>query len=256
MIDARANFIKSTFQGDAGIDTDDTSLTVADASSFPDPATKAYNVVIWNITDYANPTDAYANSQAEIVRVTGKSSNTLTITRAQESTTGRNFNTAGKTYAVALTLTAKTITDIETDIANARLFTILPSADHSAVGPATTVFNLGATITAMQLVYLGSSGKWLLTDADAAATTQGMLGIALIGGDDTDPTTAALKGSFVRDDSWSWTPGAILYASTTPGAITATAPTGEDDAVRVVGFALTADVIYFDPSPDFITYAA
>jgi hypothetical protein len=131
----------------------------------------------------------------------------------------------------------------------------VPSSDHTARGPTTSIFNLGATIALMDLMYLGSSSKWLLTDADAVATAQGMLGICLDGGVDTDTTTAALSGSFVRDDTWNWTPGALLYVDTaTPGAITATAPSGTDDVIRVVGWAVTADVIYFCPSPDNITH--
>lgn len=131
----------------------------------------------------------------------------------------------------------------------------LPGSDHSANGPTTSIFNLGATIAIMDLVYLGSSSKWLLTDADAAATASGMLGICLDGGVDTDTTTVALAGSFVRDDTWNWTPGAPLYIDTaTAGQITATQPSGTDDVVRVVGFATTADTIYFCPSPDYITH--
>lgn len=130
----------------------------------------------------------------------------------------------------------------------------LPTADHSANGPTTSIFNLGATIATMDLVYLGSASKWLLTDANAAATASGMLGICLAGGNNTDPTTVALPGSFVRDDTWAWTPGTTLYIDTaTPGGLTATKPSGTDDVVRVVGFAVTADAIYFNPSPDYIT---
>lgn len=132
---------------------------------------------------------------------------------------------------------------------------IIPTSDHTASGPQTSAFNLGATIAIMDLVYLGSSSKWLLTDADAIATAWSTLAICLDGGGDTDPTTVALSGSLVRDDTWNWTPGATLYIDTaTPGQLTATQPSGTDDVIRVVGFAVTADVIYFCPSPDYITH--
>jgi hypothetical protein len=58
----------------------------------------------------------------------------------------------------------------------------------------------------------------------------------------------------VRDDTWNWTPGAVLYLSETAGQITATQPTTTDAAIRVIGYAVTADVIYFAPSPDWITH--
>lgn len=130
-----------------------------------------------------------------------------------------------------------------------------PVADHSANGITISAYNLGATIALMDLVYLGSSSKWLLTDADAAATAGGvLLGICLDGGVDTDTTTIVLQG-LVRDDTWNWTPGAPLYIdTTTPGQLTATQPSGTDDVIRVVGFAVTADVIYLNPSPDYTTH--
>lgn len=133
-------------------------------------------------------------------------------------------------------------------------YSAVPATDHTANGRTISAFNLGATIAIMDLVYLGSSSKWLLTDADAASTSGGVLiGICLDGGVDTDTTTVVLDG-LVRDDTWAWTPGAPLYIDTvTPGQLTATKPSGTDDVVRVVGFAVTADVIWLNPSPDYIT---
>ena len=81
-----------------------------------------------------------------------------------------------------------------------------------------------------------------------------MLAIALAAGTNNNPLLVALKGSVVRNDAWNWTPGATLYMSETAGEITATQPTTTDAAIRVVGYALTDDCIYFDPSPDYITH--
>ena len=142
------------------------------------------------------------------------------------------------------------------DTAGQNILSGIPSTDHTSIGWVTTTWNLGATIALMDLVYLGANSKWLLTDADAIATASGMLGICLDGGGDTDTTTVALKGSFVRDDTWNWTPGVVLYMGETPGAISASIPTGADAVIRVVGFAVTADVIYFDPSQDVQTTVA
>ena len=130
-----------------------------------------------------------------------------------------------------------------------------PGSDHTANGPQTNTFAAGYTTTLMDLVYMGSGSKWLEADSDATGTSINLLGIALEVGDDTDAINVALPGSFVRDDSWSWTPGVPLYVSGTLGAITATKPTGSGDIVRTVGFAVHADYIYFNPSPDYITLA-
>jgi hypothetical protein len=133
----------------------------------------------------------------------------------------------------------------------------LPSVDHSANGPKTATFAAGASITIMDLCYLGADSKWLLTDADASTSASSLLAISLETKTDTNAMNVALPGSFVRDDSWSWTPGAMLYIDTaTPGQIVAAQPTGENDVIRVVGWAATAKVIYFAPSADYITHVA
>jgi hypothetical protein len=71
-----------------------------------------FNATIYNATDYADAADAYHAGHAEVVRVTAISTDTLTITRAQESTTAVNLNTGGKTYRIVAGLTAKILTDI------------------------------------------------------------------------------------------------------------------------------------------------
>ena len=129
----------------------------------------------------------------------------------------------------------------------------LPDVDHTANGPHTSTFAAGAAITVMDLVYLGAAGKWLQTDADVEATANGMLAVSLESKVDAQAMNVALPGSFVRDDTWVWTIGARLYVGLTAGQITETKPSALDDVVRTVGFAVSADVIYFDPSPDYIT---
>jgi len=128
-------------------------------------------------------------------------------------------------------------------------------ADHAANGPHINTIASGYSSTIMDLVYLSSSTKWLEADADATGTSIGMLGIALEAKTDTQVMNVALAGSFVRDDTWSWTPGVPLYVSGTLGAITATKPTGSGDVVRTVGFAVSADIIFFNPSSDYVTLA-
>lgn len=52
----------------------------------------------------------------------------------------------------------------------------------------------------------------------------------------------------------SFTTGNPLYISETAGDITHTQPTTADAAIRVVGFALTADDLMFNPSNDYIVH--
>jgi hypothetical protein len=45
-----------------------------------------------------------------------------------------------------------------------------------------------------------------------------------------------------------------IYVSETAGAVTQTQPTTTDVVIRVIGFALTADEMYFNPDNTYITH--
>ena len=103
-IDYSKNFVKVNVGND--YDADDVTVIVAtgSGSELPDPATYgAYNVVWWNASTYGDPSD---DPNVEIVRVTARSGDTLTVTRAQEGTSGTAKNTNGKTYRMILAATA------------------------------------------------------------------------------------------------------------------------------------------------------
>jgi len=104
----------------------------------------------------------------------------------------------------------------------------------------------GETLSAYDLCYLKSDGKYWKADADAAST---MPSIALA----TAPINAEATGTFIRrglvtNSAWNWsTIGGYIYASTTPGALTQMAPSGSGDQVQIVGIAVSATQIDFDP---------
>ena len=130
-----------------------------------------------------------------------------------------------------------------------------PPADHTATGPQTATLNAGYACAAFDLVYLGSSSTWLEADSDATATSINMLGVTLAAADSGAAVNVALPGSFIRDDTFDFTPGLALYVSGTLGAMTHTKPTGSGDIVRTVGYALNADVVFFQPSSDYVVLA-
>lgn len=89
-------------------------LVSGGTARFPDPATDgAFNVTWWDSENYSNPS---LDPNREIVRVTAKSGDTWTITRAQEGTTASVKNTG--ITSVILAITKKTIDDIDTHIDN------------------------------------------------------------------------------------------------------------------------------------------
>lgn len=99
-----------------GYDSDDTEIVLSsgDGAKLPAPSTDgAFNLVWWNSTDYPNPAD---DPNVEIVRVIARSTDTLTVTRGQEGTSGANHNTGGKAYKMLLSITKKMIDDIDSGL--------------------------------------------------------------------------------------------------------------------------------------------
>lgn len=113
-LDPILNFAK----GDVSIGYDDTDVSIVlssgDGANFP--SSFPYNVVWWNSTNFAGPDKK--DPQLEIVRVTARTSDTLTVTRAQEGTAATTKNTAGKTYKMILAFTKKTYDELAKNGAN------------------------------------------------------------------------------------------------------------------------------------------
>jgi len=99
-----------------GYNSTSTTIVLAsgEGSKLPSPTVYgAFNLVWYNSTDYNDPAD---DPYVEIVRCTAISSDTLTITRAQESTTAQNHNIVAKTYKMKMAVTKKIIEDLRIPI--------------------------------------------------------------------------------------------------------------------------------------------
>jgi len=110
-MDSIKNFAKATVT-DGNYDASSTSIDVITGHGDRLPAAP-FNAVWWNATDYPDPSD---DPTVEIIRVTVVTTDTLTITRAQEGTAAEDHNVAGKTYALVAGLTARTITEMIGDV--------------------------------------------------------------------------------------------------------------------------------------------
>jgi hypothetical protein len=158
---------------------------------------------------------------------------------------GSGFDTAASVKQAGISIPdAKTI-----DLSTPKL----TGADHTCTG-LTAQMLAGGSISAFDCVCIYSAnGSVIKTDASAYATARA-IGIAPAAISNTATGTVLLQG-FIRDDSWSWTPGSPLYLSETQGAMTHTPPSTDGAFVQVVGVALTADVVYINPSMDVIERA-
>lgn len=145
----------------------------------------------------------------------------------------------GTNYFASMSVSAKSIL-------NAAL-----NVDDTYSGTAITGLNAGATIAQWEPVYIGGSSTWLLADANGSGTYPAR-GLATAAYVDTNPAVILTQGT-VRNDAWNWTIGGTIYLSGTAGALTQTAPSTSGDKVQAVGYALTADIAYFDFNSTYLT---
>lgn len=111
------------------------------------------------------------------------------------------------------------------------------------------------------LVYLDpTDGRWELADANIASGAdgdpRGLLAMVVVaGGSDGAACTLLLHGIIRADAKFpTFDVNNPVYVSETAGAVTQTQPTTADVVIRIVGFAMTADEMYFNPENSYITH--
>jgi hypothetical protein len=123
----------------------------------------------------------------------------------------------------------------------------------------------GATLAFGEVCYFAvSTSRWSLAKADVAATSGGVkLGICVLAGSNGTSTKMLLWGKIRADAKFpTLTIGANVYLSAaTAGLIVAGAtnsttgqPSATDQVIRVMGFANTADELFYNPSSDYMTH--
>jgi len=130
-----------------------------------------------------------------------------------------------------------------------------PTSNQTGNGIIVGDINAGDTIAIGEVVYYSAAdSEWMKTDANAELTSKGMLGIALEAKSNGQAMKVLLKGFYRDDSAFSFTAGNTLYLSGTAGDLTATAPSATGDIIRVAGYAITDDLIYFNPSSTWIEH--
>ena len=105
-------------------------------------------------------------------------------------------------------------------------------------------------------LFMAADGHFDTADADAS-TTAPCVALALETG---TGTKKVLLFGVIRNDAWNWTIGpgraGLIFLSTTVGALMQTADFSEfgtDDVIQVVGWAISADVMFFCPQLNYVT---
>ena len=116
----------------------------------------------------------------------------------------------------------------------------------------------GATLAVGDICYLQTAdSKWELVDGILDGTDVGFklqLGICILAAD-ADAATEMLVYGKVRSAAFpAFTVGAPVYLDDTAGNIVVAQPTTTNFAIRIVGYAITAEDLFFNPSNDYIVH--
>jgi hypothetical protein len=124
----------------------------------------------------------------------------------------------------------------------------ISSAGNIGRGAETTVFGgSGGTSSFAGRSYYYTGAAWAVATQSLEAANKGMLGIAL--GSNTG-VGMCLKG-FIKTDVTNLTPGSPAYMNTN-ATITTTVPSTSGNFSRIIGYAVTSDTIFFNPSQDWV----
>ena len=110
-------------------------------------------------------------------------------------------------------------------------------------------------LTTGRIYHYTDGATWEIANPATADSSDGLLAVAL--GNESNVNGMLLKGMVTLNHN----PGAVgdvLYLSTVTGQATATAPTGNNNVVRVIGYCLDASngQIWFNPDNTFVEVTA
>jgi hypothetical protein len=156
--------------------------------------------------------------------------------------------------AGGLTVTAPTIEQpivYVDDSTHLSIYAYRPSnVAGTAASSTTKQFEASETVAAGDLCVLNSAGRMQKADASALATASSLLAIA------NEAISAVTTGEFLLYGSKTGYTGmtiaSVRYISATAGEQTETAPSTSGDMVRVVGYALSATELWFDPDKTWV----
>ena len=128
-----------------------------------------------------------------------------------------------------------------------------PAPATTTISGTIVTLTAGENVAFGDIVYIKSDGKlWKADQSSAGKFPAQYMSTATIS---ANATGVFCRNGIASNASWTWTVGSAnpIYLSTT-GGMTQTAPSSTGNVIQVLGHALSATLIDFNPSPDYITH--
>jgi hypothetical protein len=126
------------------------------------------------------------------------------------------------------------------------------TVDHSCTGEEIALQTAGADISDLGVVFYATDKKWYPSLASVPDSCNGFLGLATFPVEEGDMFSVLLRG-YARNDDWNLSIGSPVFISNAnPGEILDVVPLNLGDIVRVVGYAVDVNTIWFRPSGTYI----
>ncbi len=275
----------SAYGGDSGLTYNKTTDILTAAGGFTSSGASTGAVTVNGSTSGSIAlTGVNAMAQAIVISGAAQTSGGTTLTIVDQAGVSRNLLTGSLTATrVPFASSAGILTD-DSDMTFATdTLTVTKIGATTLAGTATLAENssialdpagsadgkyTGITVTGTagytqafgDLVYLDpTDSRWEACDANSAAgadgDSRGIIGMVVSAGTDGTACTILLHGIIRADAKFAtFTINNPIYVSETAGAITQTQPTTTDVVIRIIGAALTADEIFFNPDFMWITH--
>jgi hypothetical protein len=230
-------YVHPNHSGEVTSVADGAQTIAANAVTLAKLATQATDTFLANVTaGSAVPTAEAVAEQRVVGRITGGHIAALTVAQLQ-----------ALLFSLALVEDALILLDAA----------LSADTHYSGIAEAATA---GTTNLVYGYVYYLDTAtlEWELTNAIAAATSKGKIGICVVAANHGSAGVVLLWGKIRADDEFpAMTVGSPVFLSAaTAGLVTSTAPTGTTNfVVRIVGYANTADELFFCPDNTYLELA-
>ena len=225
-------------------------VTISDTIEVPNMPTGVDNSVVIKDSDNVLKTDEIDSrvwGSALVDASNGVNNRIATFTDSNSIDGDANFTFDGTDAILSGILAASTIK-------------ITPQGASSAgtYGPGSRIFYTSVTSPdpiSAGYVYYYNSAAWGSADADNESTSKGWMAVATAAAAAGDPSDGMLlEGPVYMATDPGGSAGDPVYLSTAVGRLTSTQP-GTGKIVRIMGYKISTNVVYFNPSPDYIKKA-